>query len=278
MIIPRRAATPNDVARHYDELDRVYRELWGDHLHHGYFLESRDDPGDAAVRLVDLVGDLCDIEHGDEVLDVGCGYGAPARRLAEHRGASVTGITVSPVQHARAREAAPAGVRILLGDWMDSGLPDESFDAVIAIESLAHMPDKARFFHEVRRTLRPGGRMVVCAWVAGENAGALARRFLLEPICREGELPGMGSVLEYRAMAESAGLRVLEIRDLSRQVRRTWSVSSRRLAGALLRRPEYRKLVLDRTVRSRIFARTVFRIWLAYRTGAMGYAVLVGER
>jgi tocopherol O-methyltransferase len=280
MIVPRRRPSAADVARHYDELDPFYRELWGENLHHGLFRDASVEPTRAASDLVDLVADLAGISRECEVLDVGCGYGAPARRLARGRGARVTGLTLSPVQHRAASEAVRPGepLRFLLGDWMDSGLPDEAFDVVIAIESLAHMPDKERFFREVRRTLRPGGRWVVCAWAAGPGTGYLGRRFLLEPICREGELPGVGTLAEYRALATEAGLEVREVRDSSREVRRTWDVCARRLGGALLRRRDYRRVLLDRRLRSRVFAATVFRIWLAYRTGAMRYGILVGGK
>jgi tocopherol O-methyltransferase len=284
VITPPRPAQPDDVARHYDELDRFYLGLWGEHLHHGLFVSRHDTPQVAAARLVERVAALAGVEAGTEVCDVGCGYGATSRVLALEHGARVRGITLSRAQVDHARKAIPAvlppGASLAFeqGDWLSNEFADEAFDVVIAIECLTHMADQRAFFREVARTLRPGGRLVVCAWLTSEAPGALARRFLLEPICIEGELPGMGSASETRGFVVEAGLELLAYRDLSDRVRRTWSVSAMRLLGTARRDPELRKLLRDPGFRSRGFARTVFRIWAAYRVGAMRYGLFLARR
>jgi tocopherol O-methyltransferase len=284
MIRSPRPAGADDVARHYDELDRFYRELWGEHLHHGLFESRHDAPQDAAARLVNRVAELGGIRSGSEVCDVGCGYGATSRVLAQKHGARVRGITLSGAQVDCARSSIPASLppgaslHFQQGDWLSNDFDDGAFDVIVAIECLTHMPDQRAFFHQVARTLRPGGRLVVCAWLTSESPGPLARRFLLEPICIEGELPGMGSASETRGFMEEAGLEPLAYHDLSARVRRTWSVSASRLLGAARRDPEVRRLLRDPAFRSRVFARTVFRIWAAYRVGAMRYGLFMARR
>jgi len=273
-------ATAADVARHYDELDRFYRELWGEHVHHGIFESRHDDPQEAALRLVRLVAERAFLQPGQHVCDVGCGYGATARELAAGSGVRVTGITLSATQARRAVEAVPEGapLRFIQGDWLANGFDDASFDAVIAIECLAHMTDKERFFVEAARTLRPGGRLVVCAWLAAEGAGLLRRRLLLEPICREGALPGMNSEGECRELMERTGFAVTGSEDLSRKAKRTWTVSATRLVGALLRNAEYRRALRDRGLLNRRFALSVFRIRAAYELRAMRLVLLTGRK
>jgi tocopherol O-methyltransferase len=280
MIVVASPASSREVARHYDELDRFYRELWGEHLHHGLFHSPQDDPQEAASRLVTLVAQLASIGPGQEVCDVGCGYGAAARQLAESHGARVTGLTLSEAQFEHARRHTPPflPVHFARGDWLENDFPDDSFDVVVAIECLAHMADRERFFQEVARTLRPGGRVVVCAWLARESAGGLSRRFLLEPICREGALTGMGTEEECRRLMRSAGLQLTTFQDLTRRVRRTWTVSSRRLVGSLIRNPAHRKALRDRRLTNRRFALAVFRIRMAYAVGAMRYGVFAGRK
>jgi len=280
MITTAAPADSRQVARHYDELDRFYRELWGEHLHHGIFQDPNDDPQEAASRLVEMVAQMGSVGPGQEVLDVGCGYGATARHLAEMHGARVTGLTLSRAQFDHARTTAPAylPLQFLQGDWLDSGLPDASYDVVVAIECLAHMADRRRFFEEAARTLRPGGRLVVCAWLANEQAGAFSRRYLLEPICREGALAGLGTETECRALMRDAGFQLTSFQDLSRRVKRTWVVSSRRLVGSLIRNAEHRRALLDRRLTNRRFALTVFRIRMAYAVRAMRYGVFAGRK
>ena len=101
--------------------------------------------------------------------------------------------TLSPVQYhyAKAVPASPCAPtpRYLLGDWLGNTLPDGSADVVVAIESTEHLVDLSGCFAQVRRVLRPGGRFVVCAWLARETPKAWEVRHLLEPICREGPWP-----------------------------------------------------------------------------------------
>ena len=82
MILPRTPFAPPSVARHYDELDAFYREVWGEHLHHGLWRTGRETAAEAVRHLVDVVADEARVEAGSRVCDAGSGYGATARRLA----------------------------------------------------------------------------------------------------------------------------------------------------------------------------------------------------
>src|SRR5579862_1768054 len=188
LIASRLQPSAGEIAGHYDELDHFYREIWGEHVHHGLWLRRGDSPAKAARQLVDLVARHAGIKPGDRVCDAGCGYGATARILAGELGAEVTGITLSPAQFRFASRTASASPNpsYLLGDWLENSLPAASFDSVIAVESSEHMPDKPAFFAQAARVLKPGGRLVVCSWLAKEDARAWESRLLLEPICREG--------------------------------------------------------------------------------------------
>jgi tocopherol O-methyltransferase len=280
VIHPSLAQTTAAVATHYDQLDPFYREVWGEHVHHGYWRTGREAPAEAADALVTLVADRLELAAGQAVLDIGCGYGATARLLAERHGVTVTGVTVSAAQAAVAAARASAGGQVTIRhlDWLANDLPDGSFDRAYAIESSEHMPDKVRFFAEACRTLRPGGRLVVAAWLAREAPASWEVRWLLEPICREGRLPGMGDEGDYRRLAEGAGFVVERCEDLSREVRRTWSVCARRLAGKLVTDRRYRGFLLDPSASERVFAPTLLRLLLAYRTGAMRYVLFSFRR
>jgi tocopherol O-methyltransferase len=275
MITPKVAQTTASVALHYDQLDVFYREIWGDHVHHGYWARGDETPEHAVEALTELVAERLNLSACMAVCDIGCGYGASARYLAASRGVAVTGVTVSAAQVARAAALARPGVSIELRDWMSNGFPPASFDRAYAIESSEHMPDKQRFFDEAFRVLRPGGALCVCAWLARPQAADWEIRHLLEPICREGRLPAMGTEAEYRQSAERAGFAVERVDDLSERVARTWWLCLRRGAGKVLSDRRYRQFLLDGAATERIFAVTMVRLLLAYRVGAMRYELLV---
>lgn len=273
MIVPNRAQHPADVADHYDELDPIYRQLWGEHVHHGLWLTGRETVAEAVETLSDHVGALLALgaQARPTLADIGCGYGGTARRFAHQYDAQVTGYTLSTEQAAHATPTP--GVTLKVCDWMDNDLADASCDGAYAIESTEHMADKTGFFAQAFRVLKPGGRLVVCAWLAAEDAGPLAIRHLLEPIYREGRLASMGSRSDYAAMAHEKGFISCGYEDISRQVRRTWSICARRFLGRLFTDPGYIRLVASARTRNRIFALSLPRLILAYRTGAMRYGV-----
>jgi len=276
VIFPKTVQTSAAVAAHYDRLDVFYRDVWGEHVHHGYWETGRESVEEAVEGLIRLVAARLELAAGQRVVDIGCGYGASARFLAERYGVDVTGVTISAAQLARARPGA--GARFLLVDWLANGFEDEEFDRAYAIESSEHMPDKERFFGEAFRVLKPGGRLVVCAWLAGDAPAGWEVRHLLEPICREGRLPGMGSEAEYRALGEAAGFKVVAVEDISKRVSRTWGICARRFLGRVFTDGRYIRMLVDGSEADRIFAVTVFRLMAAYRTGAMRYGVLVYEK
>lgn len=65
---------------------------------------------------------------------------------------------------------------------------------------------------------------MVSAWLAGTGASEWKVRHLLEPICREGRRPSMGTREEYEAMAAAAGFAATGYEDVSRRVARTWRI------------------------------------------------------
>jgi SAM-dependent methyltransferase len=107
-----------------------------------------------------------ELSPGQAVLDVACGAGGPALRIAARTGCSVVGIDIheQAVKTARAL-AAERG----LGERAefraaDAGgvlpFPDASFDAVTCIDAINHFPDRPRLIAEWVRLLKPGGRVL----------------------------------------------------------------------------------------------------------------------
>lgn len=275
MITPPTRPSAAQVAAHYDDLDPFYRKLWGDHVHHGLWDRGDENAEQAVCALVDLVAAVARIGRGSDVCDIGCGYGGTARRLAERFGARVVGLTISRVQaeyaQGLARGADPP--RILCRDWLQNDLPSESFDAVVAIESLEHVTDKARFFAEASRVLRPGGRMVVCAWLACDQPTRWHRHALLEPICVEGRLSELPEAGECSRWLSGSGFTDVTFEDLTARVDRTWTVCAARTAMAIARDRAAQAFLFRNTSENRVFALTVLRILAAYRLGAMKYGL-----
>ncbi len=100
------------------------------------------------------------------LLDVACGSGGPTLRIARRSGCRVHGIDIEEAAvRAANRQAEGAGLAARARfDTQDASqqLPfaDEAFDALICIDAVTHLPDRARVFCDWARVLRPGGRLV----------------------------------------------------------------------------------------------------------------------
>jgi tocopherol O-methyltransferase len=271
---------PSAVARHYNRLDRFYRRLWGEHVHHGFWETPTWSTAQAVRHLVHRVAEDARLTDSARVCDVGSGYGAPARLLAEDYGAHVTGFTVSAAQHAYAEAQPVDGPRpdYRLQDVRMNTVPDAWMDAVVLIESLSHIDGGADVLREAARMLRPGGRLVVCAWLSAEDPPGWARRWLLDPIREEGRLAALPAASTVEQWTRDAGFTIERFDDVTRQVQRTWSVVIGRVLRALATDRDVRHFLWDASEPDRVFARTVLRLWLAYRVGAMRYGWLVATR
>jgi len=220
------------VACHYDELSTYYRDLWGEHIHHGYYARGNESRQEATEALIDLLVEPLGIEAGATVLDVGCGVGGTSRYLARQRGCRVVGITLSSVQALMARDAgalpseddvrkgpAPSFV---VGDA--AALPFRGiFDCMIALEVLSHVDDREGFFRDAARLLPANGRIGIAAWLKADGLSAEESEAYIEPIER-GMLVELPTMREYEETTARAGLRVTLYRDISAEVARTWDL------------------------------------------------------
>jgi 2-polyprenyl-3-methyl-5-hydroxy-6-metoxy-1,4-benzoquinol methylase len=96
-----------------------------------------------------------------DVLDLGChtGYGT---RIIRASGARVTGMDVSPEAIDIARKKyGPSGIEFLCLDGRSLPSADRSFDIVTSFKVIEHITDHAQFFAEIRRVVRPGGRLIL---------------------------------------------------------------------------------------------------------------------
>src|SRR5215472_4546943 len=93
-------------------------------------------------------------------LDVGCGDGLLARRLARSVGrVQAIDLDQATIEHARQQDDG-TGVEYVHGDFLTADLPTESVDAVVSVTALHHM-DESAALRRMSDLLRPGGTLAV---------------------------------------------------------------------------------------------------------------------
>ena len=129
-----------------------------------------------------IVADAAGIEAEQRVLDVACGTGVLAREVASRAGGAglVTGLDRNEGMLSMAQRIAPA-VEWKAGRAEQLPFPDASFDAVVSQFGLMFFDDRIQALREMRRVLKPGGRLAAAVWDRLENSpGYAAMAGLLE--------------------------------------------------------------------------------------------------
>ena len=194
--------------------------------------------GLAAQRMCDLVCEAAQIAPQQRVLDIGCGVGTVVGSLnRQHQPIELLGLNID-LRQLRVAQAGvqPQGdnrVAFVAADGCILPWADASFDVVLALECTMHFASRAKFFGEVRRVLRPGGRLALC-----EHFSRLTPR-------RDPDVPRQsriwGSFLEpytvdqMRSMAHAARLELVSQRDVSRETIPTFPMVRKLLYQALPR-------------------------------------------
>jgi len=182
----------------------VVSMLLGDNLHPG---------GPALTRKLAAA---TTVGRKTEVLDVACGRGASDRVLAAHCGCQVVGVDYSSVNAARARQLTQdAGLddraRFVAGDAEQLPFRDGSFDVVISECALCTFPDLERSLVEVRRVLRPGGRVGISDVVLNAPVPEPLQDVIGHVLC----ITGARSTDGYRQGLQAAGFTTVRTRDVS---------------------------------------------------------------
>jgi MPBQ/MSBQ methyltransferase len=119
-----------------------------------------------------VLGSLVGLQPGQHVLDLGSGLGGPARTLATEFGCRVTGVDlteefVRAAQMLTTRVGLGEHITFQQGDALELPFPDASFDVVWHEQFAMHIAAKDRLYREVRRVLRPRGRLAMREYLAG---------------------------------------------------------------------------------------------------------------
>jgi sarcosine/dimethylglycine N-methyltransferase len=190
--------------------------------------------GPAATR--ELVGLLAP-QPGERLIDIGSGIGGPARWIAAKCGCHVTGVDLT-AEFCAAAEALNLAteltdrVRILRGSALALPVPDGAFDAGYSQNVVMNIADKALFYREAFRALRPGGRLALsnlCVGVAGEAHYPV-------PWATTAETSFLATPEEMRADLVAAGFEIADFRDTTAAIQEAQRRNRERLQQGTLPR------------------------------------------
>jgi len=222
---PLRHNDKRKIVEHYDLVSPYYQSLWGNHIHHGYWIRGDESKEQAQLQLMEHLTELANIQTGSTVLDIGCGFGGSSIYLAQKYNAHATGITISPVQVEMARKAAAAehlDARFLLMDAEALDFP-QPFDLLWSVESISHYHDRRSFFANAARFLKPGGIFALTDWFKKPGLSPAQEQKFIEPIDR-GMFIELETMDDYESYLVASGLEIVHRQDLTRQCAKSWDL------------------------------------------------------
>ena len=229
----------SDVASHYsrDDLVETVRralESLGKDLN-ALDVADLSELDQLHVRGAEATHELADrleLSADDRVLDVGCGIGGPSRLLAAGHGCRVTGIDLTAAFCRLAEEMARwVGLEDRLdyrtGDALALPFAAESFDVVWTQHAAMNIADKARLYAEMRRVLKPGGRLALYDVLQGDGGDM----HYPVPWARTPEISFPATAADLRRHLAAAGFEIVSWRD-NTAAALAWYRERRRQAAA----------------------------------------------
>lgn len=198
-----RRLSRRNVSHHYDLSNKLYRLFLDKDLQYSCAYFKRPDLTlDAAqtAKKRHLIAKL-QLQAGQRVLDIGCGWGGLALSIAEAANVEVLGITLSREQLAVAkRRASEAGlserVKFKLMDFRD--VRKDAFDRIVSVGMFEHVgaPNYAAFFEQIHKLLSPSGIAVLHA-IGRMHGPSITSRWMQKYIFPGGYIPALSQVIPH---------------------------------------------------------------------------------
>ncbi|HYO19096.1 MAG TPA: class I SAM-dependent methyltransferase [Dermatophilaceae bacterium] len=221
------------ISHHYDVSNRFYELILGPSM--AYTCAVYPEPGasleQAQYEKHDLVARKLNLQSGQRLLDVGCGWGGMVRHAAREYGVQALGVTLSReqatwAQAAIAREGLGDLAEVRHLDYRD--VVESKFDAVSSIGLTEHIgvPNYPAYFAHLWDRLRPGGRLLNHCITRSHNRQQGLGAFLDRYVFPDGELTGSGQII---TAAQDAGFEVMHEENFRRHYALTLAAWCRNL-------------------------------------------------
>jgi len=210
------------VESFYNIATDFYEYGWGESFHFAprYKCESFQE---SIVRHEHYLAHAINLQPGEKAYDLGCGVGGPLRNIARFTRAHVTGLTCTEYQIGKGnryltRDGLDKYGEIQIGDYHNHPWEDNSFDAGYDVEASLHSDNLMRYFEEVHRTLKPGGRFAGYSYVWSDDTdyeNNPEHKFIVDEYMIGNGCPKWYKWADWEAAIKASGLELVRHEDLA---------------------------------------------------------------
>jgi cyclopropane-fatty-acyl-phospholipid synthase len=265
--------------QHYEVPAAFFEQVLGRHLKYscGYWTDARTDLDASEQAMLDLYRERAQLQDGQRVLDLGCGWGSLSLYLARlFPNSRILGVSNSASQRSfileRARQDGLTNLEVVTCDINQLQLPDQEFDRVVSVEMFEHVRNYARLFPSLEAALKPGGKLFVHVFAHREHPytfdprgqGGVAGDWMEREFFSGGTMPSLDLFLHFQGRL---------------RLESQWAVSGlhyQRTSQAWLSRLRSRRLPIQHLLRQ-VYGRRWRRSWLGWQLFFLACAELFGH-
>lgn len=277
---PRALCTSQANAQHYEVPAAFYQAVLGKHLKYscGYWPDTVCDLEGSELAMLQLYEQRAELQNGQRILDLGCGWGSLSLYLAARFPESrILGVSNSQSQRAYILEQASqrglTNLEIWTCDINQLELPQEEFDRIVSVEMLEHVRNYRQVFALLRGGLKVGGKLFVHVFAHRQfpylfdprGKGGPAGDWMEREFFSGGTMPSLDLFLAFQGAL---------------RLESQWAVSGlhyQRTSEAWLQRMRARQVEVKQTFRQ-VYGRAWRRYWLGWQLFFLACAELFGHQ
>lgn len=210
------------VSKHYDIDPQVFELFLDENMNYScaYFEEGTEGLDKAQQRKMDLIAQKIDLNAGNKLLDVGCGWGNVLLYYSKKYDCNTTGLTIAENQAKVIKNKAEEmnlgdKVSVVVEHFQETSLPPESFDKIIFIGSIVHIEDRSGAAKLTHSLLKNGGKSLISETYLPQKEKVTpdrASNFISQEIFGYGNLITPGEEIRF---LEEAGFELLDVENIT---------------------------------------------------------------
>lgn len=195
-------------------------------IHFGYYSNGIKTLKAAILNMNEYIGNILDLKNqkNGKILDAGCGIGGTSLYLAKkYPKIEFIGISIGRKQidfaNNFAKDNKISNVKFIYRDYLNTNFPDNTFNGIFALESASYALDHKKFINEMKRILKPGGRLVIIdGFLNNELLGTIPKK-IYKKYCYSFGNTNLAIISKYKKMLSLNGFKILQQNNLNKHVR-----------------------------------------------------------